>query len=158
VALALLTFLLTIACGSNDSKPPSPAALATAESKAAGPVEACKDLPPAIAFPNVTAPGPEVPPDRAAFWGAWEGTASGRLAWLVVETVDARAATNTLHFAGTTGGGLAEFRDDGSLHLGGRGQITYTWAKGRDVNELAGVRQEGNDTITYAMRRCTLQP
>jgi hypothetical protein len=159
-ACSLLALALFFAACGGGSKPRSPAAIATAEAKSAGPVLPCQDMPPlqAIEGGRIVPPGADIPPNLAAYSGAWEGVAGSQHAGLVVVSMTAQEATGFYIFGGLRGRIVSEFQPDGSLHQGGRGQITFTWSRGRDVNELLSVRQEGNDTITYTMRRCELAP
>jgi hypothetical protein len=124
----------------------------------AGPVEACKELPPAQAIETVVAPGPEVSKEKARFSGAWEGMAGSDFAGLVVTNVTETDATSFYVFGTLRGRLVSQFRPDGSLHQGGNQQITFTWSFGASPNVLQVLRLEGNNRVEYTMKRCTLQP
>jgi hypothetical protein len=153
---------LLVACGSDkDETQPSagsPVATAPPPTFTPGPVMPCRDMPPPQAVDPIQPPGPGVPAANAAFLGAWEGMAGSEHAGLVVSRVDAREAESFYIFGVLRGGLVSQFRPDGSLHQGGNSHITFTWSFGRDPNVLESVRREGNNSVTYTMKKCTLQP
>jgi hypothetical protein len=160
----LASVCLLLACsGSDEAKQAEPApggGTAVPEPTfTPGPILPCKDMPPLQALESpITPPGPGVPSHLGAFLGAWEGTAGGEHVGLVIMTVDAREAVSFYIYGPLRGRLVSQFRPDGSLHQGGNSQITFTWSFGRDPNVLESKRMEGNNSITYTMKKCTLEP
>jgi hypothetical protein len=155
--------LLTACSGSDSGKVGAPGVAEGTQPPEAtftpAPLQQCRDMPSLQAIEGpIMALGEGVPQQHARFLGAWEGTAEGQHVGLVVINVDAREAVSFYIYGALRGRLVSPFRPDGTLHHGGNSHITFTWSFGRDPNTLESLRREGNNTVNYTMKKCTLEP